>query len=264
MKVYIIDAFSDQPFTGNPAAVCPLERWIPDALMQNIAMENNQAETAYFVKEGDHYHIRWFTPHVEVDLCGHATLASAYVLYQYLGYTGDEIRFSTGKSGVLKVTRNGNLLTLDFPADTIQPLQPTAELLTAFQSRPVEIYKGKSDIMYVFESEAIIRSLQPDYHAIGSLPCRGVIATSKGDDLDFVSRWFGPQTGINEDPVTGSAHTTLTPYWSAQLKKKELRAAQLSPRGGQLICLNNNERVLISGKARTYLVGDIEIPIQKF
>jgi PhzF family phenazine biosynthesis protein len=259
VKIYIVDAFAEKAFTGNPAAICPLDSWLPESVMQNIAMENNQAETAYFVNEGDHYRIRWFTPNVEVDLCGHATLASAYVLYQYLGHKSNEIRFTTQRSGMLKVTRDDDLLTLDFPADTISPLPATPEILASFQSRPTEIFKGKSDIMCVFENEKIIRNIQPDYFAIGRLPCRGVIATAKGDDVDFVSRWFGPQTGINEDPVTGSAHTTLTPYWSQKLKKKELQASQLSPRGGKLKCVNNDARVLISGKARTYLIGEIHL-----
>lgn len=259
MKLFIIDAFADRPFTGNPAGVCPLDAWLPDDAMQNIAMENNQAETAFFVKEDDGYRIRWFTPNVEVDLCGHATLASAHVLFRHLNYTGREIRFRSQRSGMLTVTRDEETLTLDFPADTLQPVDPTKELMAAFHSTPQTIFRGKSDFMFVFADEAAIRNIRPDFDVIGALPCRGVIATAPGERVDFVSRWFGPQTGINEDPVTGSAHTTLTPYWSKRLNKQVMHAAQLSPRGGMLLCTNNGSRVLIAGKARTYLVGEISL-----
>jgi PhzF family phenazine biosynthesis protein len=257
MKLYQVDAFADKVFTGNPAAVCPLEKFLPDDVMQNIAMENNQAETAFFVKSGDEYQIRWFTPTVEVDLCGHATLASAHVLFNHLGYAESQINFHSHRSGPLKVYRNNGVLTLDFPSDTLTRITPDDDMLSAFPVAPLEVWKGKTDLMYVFDKESVIRDMKPNLSLIASLPCRGVIVTSKGDKVDFVSRFFGPQTGINEDPATGSAHTTLTPYWSKQLGKKELSARQLSPRGAALSCIDKAQRIHISGSARTYLIGDI-------
>jgi PhzF family phenazine biosynthesis protein len=258
-RIYQIDAFTDKIFGGNPAAVCPLENWLPDALMQNIAMENNLAETAFYVKTDDRYEIRWFTPAVEVDLCGHATLAAAHVLFNHENHTGNEISFHSHRSGFLKVTRAQNLLTLNFPTDSLEETALTETLTSAFNFKPLKAFTGRTDYLLVFENEAQIRELKPDFNAILKFDRRGVIATAKGETVDFVSRFFGPQVGINEDPVTGSAHTTLTPYWSEELHKTELTALQLSERQGQLTCKFLGERVEISGNARTYLTGEIEI-----
>ncbi len=259
LKIYQVDAFTDKIFSGNPAAVCPLESWLPDSVMQNIALENNLAETAFYVKQGNEYLIRWFTPTVEVDLCGHATLATAHVLYQHEGYSGDEIIFNSPRSGVLKVYRNENLLTLDFPTDTLSKIQWFNEMNAGFNLIPLEGYKGKTDYLLVFENEEQIKNIQPNYPVIATWKVRGVIVTAKGKEVDFVSRFFAPQSGVNEDPVTGSAHTTLTPYWAEKLGKTELSAIQLSNRKGYLTCKYMGDRVHISGQAKTYLIGEIKL-----
>lgn len=256
MKLYQVDAFAEELFTGNPAAVVPLEKWIADELMQKIAMENNLAETAFYVNEGSHFRIRWFTPKFEVDLCGHATLAAAHVMFNHENISGNEILFQS-RSGELRVAKNGELLTLDFPADPAEKIEFFPELLAGFNIKPLEAYKGKMDYMLVYENETQLRDLQPDFRAISKLKSRGVIVTAKGDKADFVSRYFAPFFGIDEDPVTGSAHTTLTPYWSKRLEKKELTAIQISERTGHLKCVDRGERIEISGKAVTYLEGAI-------
>jgi PhzF family phenazine biosynthesis protein len=257
LKIYQIDAFTDRVFGGNPAAICPLDSWLPDEVLQKIAMENNLAETAYYVKREGDYEIRWFTPTVEVNLCGHATLATAYVLYNYEKHTQDEIIFHSPQSGKLKVNRAGELLTLNFPTDKYEKISITPDLQKGFNSQPLEIIKGKTDYMFVFKTEEEIQNLKPDLQELAKWNVRGVIATAKGEKSDFVSRFFAPQSGIDEDPVTGSAHTTLIPYWAAQLNKKELSAIQLSERKGNLTCKYLNDRVEISGKAKTYLIGEI-------
>lgn len=258
IPIYQVDAFASKLFGGNPAAVCPLTEWLPDDVMQNIAMENNLAETAFFVKQDDRYHIRWFTPAVEVDLCGHATLASAFVLFNELNHSGNSVSFNS-RSGVLTVTKSGNELTLDLPADELKEIPLTTNITSAFAEKPIAAFKGKSDYMIVFSDENIIATMVPDIPRINEMNIRGVIVTAPGKDIDFVSRFFAPQCGINEDPVTGSAHTTLTPYWSAVLNKKMLKAIQLSPRKGHLTCVNNGDRILVSGEGRLYLKGDIRI-----
>lgn len=279
MRIYQLDAFTDRLFTGNPAAVVPLAEWLPDEQMQQIALENNLAETAFYVKTDQeaHYHIRWFTPTVEVDLCGHATLATAYVVFfledkPLADQSIDQIFFDS-RSGSLKVCRGENgWLTLDFPADTIQKpnLQPPA-LLTSIQEKPLAIFKGRTDYLLVYETQAQIEALQPDFREMSTVPARGVIVTAPGrvsdssdsdQSVDFVSRFFGPQSGIDEDPVTGSAHTTLVPYWAEKLGKTELTARQLSKRGGYLRCKLNNDgdtaaRVDISGQVQLYMTGEI-------
>ncbi len=259
LKIYQLDAFADKVFTGNPAAVCPLETWLPDDILQKIAMENNLAETAYYVKEKEGLRIRWFTPAVEVDLCGHATLASAVVLFNHEGYEGNQITFNS-RSGPLTVTKDSDLLTLNFPTDTISEIDLSPELTNPFDIKPVKALKGKTDYMLVFESESVIKKLQPDLRQIAKLKARGVIVTAKGDTVDFVSRFFGPQSGVDEDPVTGSAHTSLIPYWSKVLGKTEMNAIQCSSRGGKLKCKLKGDRVEISGQAKTYLIGKIFIP----
>lgn len=257
IKLYQVDAFADRVFSGNPAAICPLDQWLPDERMQQIAMENNLSETGFFVRKGDHYHIRWFTPTVEVDLCGHATLAAAHVLFHHLQFKEPTIIFES-RSGELRVSRNENRLTLDFPADVLTSVAINKDLKACFRENPIAAFKGSTDYMLVFESEADIKNLTPDFRAIEQLPARGVIATAPGNEVDFVSRFFAP-AGVPEDPVTGSAHTTLTPYWSKKLNKATLTALQLSSRKGSLTCTLRDSRVEISGQAVTYLTGEIEI-----
>jgi len=261
MKIYQVDAFCREIFSGNPAAVCPLERWPADELLQSIAAENNLAETAYYVCDGDRFHIRWFTPTVEVDLCGHATLATAHVLFEHEGYGGERIVF-TSRSGELVVDRRDGLLHLNFPADVATPVRVSSAMLAWFPGAPapVEAYKGRSDYMLVFDSEAVIASLVPDLAAVGrAREARGIIATAAGAGVDFVSRFFAPQSGIAEDPVTGSAHTTLVPYWASRLAKSQLVAMQLSARRGFLQCRDLGERVEISGVAKTYMEGRLMV-----
>ena len=257
MEVFIVDAFAEKIFSGNPAAVCRLDKWPADALMQQIAAENNLAETAFVVNEQDGYRIRWFTPAVEVDLCGHATLASAHVLFNHLNYAGNELSFNS-RSGKLTVTKNNEGLTLNFPVDQITEVDVTDEMRSCFASTPVAAYKGKTDYMFVFDKQEQIENISPDLDAIGKFDARGIIVTAPGKEVDFVSRFFAPQSGIDEDPVTGSAHTSLTPYWSAKLGKTSLSATQLSQRKGKLQCELKGDRVLISGKAITYLIGNIQ------
>jgi len=257
LSIFQIDAFAEKIFQGNPAAVVPLEAWLPDELLQDIAQENNLSETAYFMKQGDGYHIRWFTPTVEVDLCGHATLAAAHVIFEILGFQGNEIVFHS-KSGELKVTKRNDLIELDFPVSTISKCETPIEIIQAFGKEPIEVWKS-DDYIAVYENESDIVSLSPDFSILNKLECRGIIATAQGKETDFVSRFFAPRCGINEDPVTGSAHCELTPYWAKQLGKNKLSAAQLSKRGGKLQCELAGDRVLIAGKAITYLQGSIEI-----
>ncbi len=258
-KIYQIDAFAGKVFAGNPAAVCPLDHWLSDGLLQDIAMENNLAETAFYVKQGEQYQIRWFTPTVEVDLCGHATLAAAYVLFEYENHTGDTIRFTSLKSGELTVTKQNRHLTLNFPADTLAPVELSGELARCFGIRPVAAFKGKTDFMLVFDNENQVQQLIPCLEEIAKLKARGVIVTAKGNDVDFVSRFFAPQSGINEDPVTGSSFTTLAPYWATRLGKDEMSAIQLSARRGYVNCKYLNDRVEISGQCRLYMIGEIYI-----
>lgn len=257
-KIYQLDAFTDKLFGGNPAAVCPLVEWLPDSMLQNIAMENNLAETAFYVKENSGYRIRWFTPNVEVDLCGHATLAAAYVLFNIEQYAESEIAFNS-RSGMLKVFRRDDLICLDFPADPIQEVALNDELLNCFDIQPVKIYKGLSDYLFIFSKESQIKNIGVNLSNIEKLKARGVIITSRGTEVDFVSRFFAPQCGINEDPVTGSAHTSLTPYWRSVLNKDEMTAMQLSPRKGFLICRYLGDRIEISGNVKLYMSGEIYI-----
>jgi len=258
MKIllYQVDAFTDHQFGGNPAAVCPLDEWLPDTTMQLIAMENNLAETAFFVKQEDIFHIRWFTPVLEVDLCGHATLASAFIIFEKLDYQGAKISFLS-KSGLLSVSRKNYLLTLDFPCDSIRSFTPSSELIKSIGIHPIESYQGKTDWMLLLGSQKEVENLQPDLNAMGKIESRGIIVTAKGDEVDFVSRFFAPQSGIPEDPVTGSAHTTLAPFWAERLGKTELTALQLSKRKGHLWCKVSENRVEISGNAKLYMTGEI-------
>lgn len=258
IPLYQVDAFADRVFTGNPAAVCPLDHWLDDAVLQQIAAENNLAETAFFVKTGDGFHIRWFTPKVEVDLCGHATLASAFVIFHRLNFKGGIISFQS-RSGILTVSRKDEWLTLNFPVDRVERIDITPEYTSCFNKKPVELFRGASDLMFVFSGPEDVESIIPDFPRLGSLKERGVIVTSVGRETDFISRFFAPAVGINEDPVTGSAHTTLTAYWSGRLGKTELTARQISERGGYLKCKLLNDRVEISGRAVFYMSGEISI-----
>jgi len=259
IPIYQVDAFTDTLFGGNPAAICPLEDWPTDEQMQKIAMENNLAETAFLVKDGPGYQLRWFTPTVEVKLCGHATLAAAHILFNLGTEMGNEITFHS-KSGPLKVTRNGNLLTLDFPATPAEPVSnPPQDIFTGLGIEPVPVFKSVFDYMAVLPSQKVIEGLLPDFKTLAQLNARGVIATAPGDEADFVSRCFFPQSGIDEDPVTGSAHTAMVPYWSQRLEKIKMKAIQLSKRRGYLDCELAGDRVLMSGKAVTYLTGEINV-----
>jgi PhzF family phenazine biosynthesis protein len=258
LKIYQLDAFTDKIFGGNPAAVVPLTEWISDDLMQKIALENNLAETAFYVLEGDKYHIRWFTPTVEVDLCGHATLATAYQIFHYENYQNSVIEF-TSRSGILKVEKQGDLLELDFPVDKLTPSETPKALIESLGATPKETIKGFTDYMLVFESEAQIKAFEPDFRKMAEVDCRGVIVTAKGDEVDFVSRFFGPNSGGDEDPVTGSAHTSLTPYWAKIFGKTEFKARQISARGGELACTLVGDRVKIAGKVAPYLEGKINV-----
>jgi PhzF family phenazine biosynthesis protein len=257
IDIYQIDAFAKRAFEGNPAAVCPLTAWLPDELMQSIAAENNLSETAFFVAEGPGYAIRWFTPAAEVDLCGHATLASAYVLFNCLGFDGDRVDF-TSKSGPLSVSRDGDGLVMDFPAQPPRPCAIPPEIVEAFGVTPAECLKH-DDYLIIFDDEETVLSADPAIDILGRLGCRGVIISAASQEYDFVSRFFAPGVGIPEDPVTGSAHTQLTPYWAGRLGKQHLRAKQVSARGGELNCTLQGERVLIAGHAVKYLQGVVEV-----
>jgi PhzF family phenazine biosynthesis protein len=256
MKLYQVDAFTSRLFGGNPAGVVPVDEWPDEGLMQRIAMENNLAETAFFIPEGENFHIRWFTPKVEVDLCGHATLATAHVLFHHLGFSGDIVQFNS-RSGILRVYREGMRYILDFPSDELEPADPPEDLIESIGREPMFCYRGKTDFLLIYEKQSDIERIKPDFNLLGQVDARGVIVSSPGDYVDFVSRFFAPQVGVNEDPVTGSAHTTLTPYWSRQLAKSELTARQLSARGGDLICRNRGNRIEIGGQAVTFLEGEI-------
>ncbi|NDV14483.1 PhzF family phenazine biosynthesis isomerase [Muricauda sp. TY007] len=259
-KIYQIDAFTSQTFGGNPASVCILDSWLSPELMQKIAQENNLAETAFAVKKDDQYDIRWFTPEVEVDLCGHATLATAFVLFHFYEFDENTIQFYSNRSGNLTVNKADNgWLTLDFPTDNLIAIQNIEELDTAIGQAPIKTLKGKTDYMMVYQSQKEIEALEPNHHLLGKLDVRGVIVTAPGDEVDFVSRFFAPACGIPEDPVTGSAHTSLSPYWSEVFDKTKMTAKQLSQRGGDLVCEYLGERVKISGKAALYLTGEIDI-----
>jgi PhzF family phenazine biosynthesis protein len=259
IPIYQVDAFTHQLFGGNPAAVCPLNEWLPAETMQKIAAENNLAETAYFVKTTNGFGLRWFTPTLEIDLCGHATLASAHILFTELGYQEDVISFETQKAGILTVTKKGDKYTLDFPSRPPGPVALPMDLIKALGGKiPVEVLKSR-DYFVVYETEEDIREMKPDFNLLAQVDTIGVIVTAEGDEVDFVSRFFAPAAGINEDPVTGSAHCNLIPYWADMLQKNELHAYQISARKGELWCTNNGDRVLMSGKAVTYLKGEIYV-----
>jgi PhzF family phenazine biosynthesis protein len=257
IPLFVVDAFTDKVFKGNPAAVCPLEKWLPDSVMQSIAAENNLAETAFLVQEEDDWRLRWFTPAVEIDLCGHATLASAFVL-ALLDKDTRQFRFET-RSGTLEVTKKGNLYTLDFPERQLSPLEMDPQVQQAVDQKILSLTQAGNCWIAELESENAVKAAKPDFTAIESLPCHGLNITAKGSDCDFVSRFFAPKVGIPEDPVTGSAHCGLTPYWAGKLGQHKLHARQLSKRGGELFCEYRSPRVLMSGHAVLYSEGCINL-----
>lgn len=256
IKQYQVDAFARRIFEGNPAAVVPLDAWLHDSVLQAIAEENNLSETAFFVPDGNGYHLRWFTPVAEVDLCGHATLASAHVIFEFLGYPDSVIEFET-RSGMLTVERRDGMLAMNFPSMPPEACDRPVALVEGLGRAPVEVLAA-DDYIAVFGSEEDIRSLSPDMTKLRELGLRGVCATAPGRDVDFVSRFFAPKLGIAEDPVTGSAHCELAPYWASRLGKTTLTARQLSKRGGGLTCELSGDRVVLLGAAVTFMVADIE------
>ena len=258
ITLYQVDAFADEVFKGNPAAVCPLDVWLDDNLLQAIAIENNLSETAYFVATGDAYELRWFTPVAEVDLCGHATLAAAHVVFQHIKRNADVVNFDT-KSGRLSVARSADgLLVMDFPSQPGVALPVGEDIIQALGAEPTFLFDGE-DLMAVFERQCQIATIEPDFFALKQLERRGVIITAPGDEVDFVARFFAPKYDIPEDPVTGSAHCMLTPYWADRLGKIEMQARQISARGGDLTCRLNGERVAISGRACEYMKAEISL-----
>lgn len=259
LNLYQVDAFTNRIFGGNPAAICPLKEWLPTELMQKIALENNLSETAFFVPQDNGFHIRWFTPAVEVDLCGHATLATGHVLFQHLGFEDNLINFKS-RSGHLSIKKEGENYVLDFPKDNLKKVEPPSEIKNSLNLEIKACYEGREDFLVLVDSLSQVEKVSPDFGILKKLNARGVIVTAKGNEVDFVSRCFFPAFGIDEDPVTGSAHTTLTPFWAEQLNKSVMTAKQISARGGDLICKLNGDRVEIGGRARTYLIGEIEIP----
>ena len=258
LKIFQVDAFASAVFEGNPAAVVPLSEWPDDVLLQAIAMENNLSETAFFVAEEVGFRLRWFTPEAEVDLCGHATLGAAHVLFEHLDHPEDHIRFHSN-SGELRVFRQGSRLCLDFPAVASKDCQTPADLVEGLGQMPQQVLAG-TDYLAVFDSPEIVSALEPDFSRLAMLDLRGVIATAPDKDCDFVSRCFYPSLAVNEDPVTGSAHCQLTPYWATRLGRTDLTARQLSRRGGHLLCQLKDQRVLLHGHAVTYLEGIITLP----
>lgn len=257
LELYQVDAFASQAFTGNPAAVCPLDAWLPDTVMQSIAAENNLSETAFFVPSTTGFHIRWFTPTTEVNLCGHATLAAAHVIFEELDFSKTEIHF-TSKSGSLFVSKNNYGLQLDFPNQLASPCA-TPEIITSAFGQAPELCLSNINYIAVFDDEAFVKTVTPDFDLLATLDLQGVVITSKSNDYDFISRFFAPKYGINEDPVTGSSFTELAPYWSQQLGKKRLNAKQVSKRGGEVHCELQGDRVFISGQSTLYLKGTIFI-----
>jgi PhzF family phenazine biosynthesis protein len=256
IPIYYIDAFADKLFTGNPAAVIFSD--IDDSgLMQKIAQENNLSETAFIREESGAYFIRWFAPSCEIDLCGHATLASAFVYFNFINKSANEFIVNSKVNGQLRVDVSGDFLLLDFPKDTLRNNFMHEEILEVLGVPPIELYEGRDDILAILDNEVLVRGIKPDFSLLKNINKRGLIISAEGSDCDFVSRCFFPSTGVDEDPVTGSAHTTLTPYWSQKLEKKKLHAKQLSERGGVLYCEEKDSRVIIGGKAVKYMQGSL-------
>jgi PhzF family phenazine biosynthesis protein len=260
-EIFQIDAFASKPFAGNPAAIVPLKSWLPDDVMLNIAIENNLAETAFFVPSEKGYDLRWFTPAVEMDLCGHATLATGFLIFEVLGTNENILRFQT-RSGELTVEKKDGRFVLDFPSRPAVPVEAPAELIEAIGAVPKEVLKSR-DYMLVYESEADVKAIKPNFEALRRVDTHAVIVTAKGDSSDFVSRFFAPDFGVPEDPVTGSAHCTLIPYWAEKLGKNDLFARQVSARGGELFCELRGDRVKMAGEAVLYLKGEIYVEAEQ-
>lgn len=258
MTIYQVDAFNNEIFKGNPAAVCPLNEWISEDLMQSIAEENNLSETVFFVKKEDSFDIRWFTPTCEIDLCGHATLAAAHIIFTELNYLEQVIEFNS-KSGKLTVKKNEDWYTLNFPSEEIIEIDTPRLLEEALNVPIIKTYKGKWKLLIELKNEEDVAIITPNFSLLSKLESNGIIVTSKGTNVDFVSRFFAPKLNINEDPVTGSAHTLLIPFWAKKLNKNNLDALQLSKRVGILKCQYLNERVEMSGQAITYLKGKLTL-----
>ncbi|MEE4198976.1 MAG: PhzF family phenazine biosynthesis protein [Bacteroidales bacterium] len=258
IPIYQVDAFTSEVFGGNPAAVCPLNEWIDKDTMQKIAMENNLSETAFFVPKEDYFEIRWFTPKVEINLAGHPTLASAWVIYNELKYKKPGIRFKSPLSGDLIITKDQDLLIMDFPSNEGKVITPPVSLVEGLGAEPVEVLQSR-DLLVIYKNQQEIENIKPDFGILEKVETFGIIVSAPGDDCDFVSRFFAPRAGINEDPVTGSAHTTLIPYWAQKSQKNILEAIQLSPRRGKLKCEYLGNRVSIGGTARLFMKGVIVI-----
>jgi PhzF family phenazine biosynthesis protein len=260
LPIYQVDAFTDKLFGGNPAAVVPLQTWLSDELMQRIASENNLSETVFYVPTSNGFHIRWFTPVIEVNLCGHATLATAYIIFKIQKYPKEIIEFES-KSGILKVKKDGNWLELDFPVMPIKPTEAPEGLIEGIGKKPIEVYNAVEDFMLVYKSQKDIEDLSPDFGILKKVKARGIICTAKAKSkkVDFVSRFFAPAAGVNEDPVTGSAHTKSVPYWSEKLGKNDLIALQIHERIGYLRCKLVGDRVLMAGKGKLFLKGKIYV-----
>lgn len=254
---YQIDSFASEVFRGNPAGVCLLDRWLEDSVLQSIAEENNLSETAFLVRQAECYELRWFTPKIEIDLCGHATLASGHVVFEFVDRNAKKVRFMS-KSGELTIERKGELLFMDFPSRKPVPIKAPDEISTILGANPSEVLLAR-DLVVVLDDEDVVKELKPDLDAIARMECFAVIATAVGRECDFVSRFFAPKAGIPEDPVTGSAHCSLIPYWAERLGKNDLHAFQLSRRGGELFCKDQGERVSIGGHAVTYLCGNLTL-----
>ena len=257
-SIYYVDAFTDKLFSGNPAAVI-FSQIKDEQLMQKIAAENNLSETAFIREENGIFHIRWFAPLCEIDLCGHATLASAYIFFKYIKPESSMFEVQSLKNGILKVTKKNNLLVLDFPKDSLSQYNEFSLIEEIININPIELYKGRDDVLAIVETEDSVRNLDINFELLNKINARGLIVSAEGKKSDFVSRFFAPSAGVNEDPVTGSAHTTLIPYWSNKLGKTSMHAEQLSERGGILYCEDKNDRVLIGGNAIEYLKGEINI-----
>ncbi|WP_207492546.1 PhzF family phenazine biosynthesis protein [Aridibaculum aurantiacum] len=253
-EIYQVDAFTSSIFGGNPAAVCPLENWLPDHVMQRLAAENNLSETAFFLKTGHEYHIRWFTPEMEIDLCGHATLATAHVIFHHTPHTSDVIRFSS-QSGILEVHKMDDVIQLNFPSRMPKPAEAPSALLDGFDIAPTKVLKSR-DYFLVYDDEKYVRNLVPNFSHLNKLDVVGIIVTAPGREADFVSRFFVPNSVIGEDPVTGSAHCSLIPYWAQEFGKDKMMARQLSAREGQLFCEDRGDRVIIGGHTVLYMKGE--------
>ena len=256
--IYYVDAFTDKLFSGNPAAVI-FSQIKDEQLMQKIAAENNLSETAFIREENGIFYIRWFAPLCEIDLCGHATLASAFIFFKYIKPESSLFEVHSQKNGILKVTKKNNLLVLDFPKDSLSKYNEFSSIEEIININPIELYKGRDDVLAIVESEDSVKNLDINFELLNKINARGLIVSARGTKSDFVSRFFAPSAGVNEDPVTGSAHTTLIPYWSNKLGKTSMHAEQLSERGGVLYCEDKNDRVLIGGNAIEYLKGEINI-----